>query len=231
MGNDIFTSIMQSGTTATTVSVPQMLACIGASLALGIVIALAYMWGQRHTRSFALALAMLPSIVCVVIMMVNGNVGAGVAVAGTFSLVRFRSAPGTGRDIAFVFLAMCVGLVTGMGYLALALLVTATIGGAYLLLSATPFGRKADHERTLLVSVPESMDYVGMLDDLLETYTTHHELKSVKTGAMGTVYKLTYSVGSKGATQDKQLIDEIRCRNGNLEVALAEPISEAREQL
>lgn len=231
MGSDLFTSILQAGSTGTTVSVPHMLACIAVSLALGIVITLAYMWGQRHTRNFALALAMLPAIVCVVIMMVNGNIGAGVAVAGTFSLVRFRSAPGTGRDIAFVFLAMCVGLVTGMGYLALAAIVTAAIGGGYLLLAASPFGREADNERTLLVSVPESMDYVGMLDDLLDARTTHHELKSVKTGAMGTVYKLTYAIGSKGAAEDKALMDEIRCRNGNLEVAIAEPVSDMREQL
>lgn len=217
-------SILQTGANVTTqgMSIPETCLCILASLALGVVIALLYAYREQHTRSFCIALALIPAITCVVIAMVNGNLGAGVAVAGAFSLVRFRSAPGTGRDIAFVFLAMAVGLVTGMGYLALAATVTAVIGVAYLVLVLSPFGRGGATTKTLNVSVPESIDYAGMFDDVIASHTTSHRLLSVKTGAMGTVYKLTYTIGSKGAEEDKALMDDIRCLNGNMEVAVFE---------
>lgn len=221
---DILDTIMQQSTTSVTNEVPiaNIVICLIVSLALGVVIALLYAWKEHHTRSFTMALALIPAIVCVVIAMVNGNVGTGVAVAGAFSLVRFRSAPGSGRDIAFVFLAMAVGLATGMGYLTIAVIVTLIIGTAYLILCASPFGRGGDSDRVLIVSVPESIDYVNMFDGVLSARTTHHELLSVKTGAMGTVYKLRYSIGSKGVAEDKALMDDIRCLNGNMEVSITE---------
>lgn len=226
----MFESMLQGASAAgTQVTLTGLLACVAASLAIGVAISLAYMWRERYTRSFVLALAMLPAIVCVTIAMVNGNIGAGVAVTGAFSLVRFRSAPGTGRDIAFVFLAMCAGLVAGMGYALLAATVTAVIGGAYLALSAIGLGGRPDGERELRVTVPESLDYVGLLDDALDAHTARHELVSVRTGAMGTMYKLTYAIRSMGAAEDKALIDEIRCRNGNLEVSMSRGAQQAGE--
>lgn len=216
--------IQQTSTTsiAEGISIYEMVICMLVSLALGVSIALVYAWHERHTRSFTIALAIIPAIVCVVIAMVNGNVGTGVAVAGAFSLVRFRSAPGSGRDIAFVFLAMAVGLATGMGYLAIATIVTVIIGIAYVILSVLPFGKRGDTERLLTVSVPESIDYVSLFDGVLSSHTSHHEMLSVKTGAMGTIYKIRYAIGSLGATEDKALIDDIRCLNGNMEVAIME---------
>lgn len=235
---DILGSLTQQGTTSTAltattfgVSAYNLVICILVSLALGVAIALVYAWRERHTRSFVTALALIPAIVCVVIALVNGNIGAGVAVAGAFSLVRFRSAPGTGRDIAFVFLAMAVGLATGMGYLVIAAIVTAVISLAYLLLSVSPFGGRDEAERILNVSVPESIDYVNMFDEVISAHTGSHQLLSVKTGAMGTVYKLRYSIQSRGVEEDKQLIDAIRCLNGNMEVSVTEAASNALSDL
>lgn len=97
------------------ISVSDFLLCIGCSLLIGLVLAACYTYRTRYTKSFVVTLALLPAVVCVVIMMVNGNVGAGVAVAGAFSLVRFRSVPGTAKEIGVLFLAMGAGLIAGMG--------------------------------------------------------------------------------------------------------------------
>jgi hypothetical protein len=217
-------SLFSTATTATTttIDVLPLLACVAVSLVLGAVLTAVYSFRQRHTRLFTIALVVLPTIVCVVIAMVNGNLGAGVAVAGTFSLVRFRSAPGSGRDIAYVFLAMAVGLVAGMGYLAVAVLVTVVIGGACLVLqqiTAQPRGHARD--LALRITVPEDLDYAGVFDDVLGRYTTYHELSSVKTSNMGSLFRLTYDVGMASGADEKAMIDELRIRNGNLEISLS----------
>ena len=208
--------------TTSTVSLVPFLASVGVALALGLALALIYCFRSRHTRSFVITMVTLPAIVAVVITMINGNIGAGIAVAGSFSLVRFRSVPGQARDIAFVFLAMCVGLVCGMGYLGIAGIVTALIGGVNLLLQATGFGRAgATVDRTLRITVPEDLDHTHLFDDLFDRFTTYHELRSVKTTNMGSLYKLIYNVGLSDPDQERAFIDELRCRNGNLEIAIA----------
>ena len=210
-----------TATAAASLPVESFLICTIAAVALGVIMGLAYMFRGRYTKSFVVTLAMLPAIVAVVIMMVNGNIGAGVAVAGAFSLVRFRSAPGSAKDISFVFLAMAVGLCCGMGYLAYAGAITAIMSAVYLLLTFTNFGQAhAQSDRTLRVTVPEDLDYNGMFADLFARFTTYHELVDVRTTNMGSLFRLTYNVGLTDPTQDKAFIDEIRCRNGNLEVAL-----------
>ncbi|MEE8715499.1 MAG: DUF4956 domain-containing protein [Coriobacteriales bacterium] len=216
-------------TTASDINPVSFIACVLAALALGVALTAAYMFRNRYTRSFVTTLAILPAVVCVVIMMVDGNIGAGVAVAGAFSLVRFRSAPGSARDIAFIFLGMCVGLVCGMGYLGYALLVTVVIGSAYLALQAFGFRRLgAPDERQLTVVVPEDLNYTGLIDDILDRYTASHELTGVRTTNMGSLFKLTYRMRMNDAAQERDLINEIRTRNGNLEVAIAEqPSNEA----
>lgn len=220
----MFESVFGVADTATTssVSLVPFLASVGVALALGLALALIYCFRSRHTRSFVITMVTLPAIVAVVITMINGNIGAGIAVAGSFSLVRFRSVPGQARDIAFVFLAMCVGLVCGMGYLGIAAIVTALIGGVNLLLQATGFGRAgATVDRTLRITVPEDLDHTHLFDDLFERFTTYHELRSVKTTNMGSLYKLIYNVGLSDPDQERAFIDELRCRNGNLEIALS----------
>ena len=211
-----------ASSTSTTIELMPLLASIGASLGLGFVLALAYCFRNRHTKSFVMTLAILPAIVCVVIAMVNGNVGAGVAVAGAFSLVRFRSAPGSARDIAFIFLAMCVGLVAGMGYVVCAAVVTAVmcvVVLAYQGISVGPLGDSSD--RDLRVTVPEDLDFSDLFDDILDKYTTYHELVTVKTTNMGSLYRLVYHIGMRDLSQQRALIDDLRCRNGNLEIAIA----------
>lgn len=218
----MFESLFSTGTTSTALELMPFLASMGCAIALGFVLALAYCFRSRHTKSFVIALALLPAIVCVVIAMVNGNVGAGVAVAGAFSLVRFRSAPGSARDITFIFLAMCIGLVAGMGYVAWAVIVTAVmcvVVLAYQVIDAGPLGESSD--RTLRITVPEDLDFTELFDDLLDKYTAYHELESVRTTNMGSLYRLVYRIGMRDLSQQRALIDELRCRNGNLEIVIS----------
>ena len=192
--------------------------CTAVSLALGLGTALLCMYKSRYTQSFILTLAMLPAVVQVVIMLVNGNIGAGVAVAGTFSLVRFRSAPGTGREIGMIFLAMAIGLATGMGYVALAVFFFLVMAAFVLLLTCLRFGGGNGQERELKITIPENLDYEGLFDDLFQKYARSARLERVKTTNMGTLYELHYSVVLKGERIPKEFLDELRCRNGNLNI-------------
>ena len=197
--------------------------CLGVSLGIGLILAALYQYHTRYTRSFVVTLALLPAVVCVVIMMVNGNVGTGVAVAGTFSLVRFRSAPGTAREICAIFLAMAAGLIAGMGYLGYAVLCTLVLGGAELLfrmLSAKADGG-ASLYKTLHITIPEDLDYSDVFDEPLREFTREYELTSVKTTNMGSLFRLTYNITLRDSRTEKSLIDRLRCRNGNLEITVS----------
>lgn len=206
-------SIIQTQITAQVFAV-----CTAASLVLGLGTALLCMYKSRYTQSFIITLAMLPAVVQVVIMLVNGNIGAGVAVAGTFSLVRFRSAPGTAREIGMIFLAMAIGLATGMGYVALAVFFFLVMAAFVLLLTCLRFGGGNGQERELKITIPENLDYEGLFDDLFQKYTRSARLERVKTTNMGTLYELHYSVVLKGERIPKEFLDELRCRNGNLNI-------------
>ncbi len=166
---------------------------------------------------------MLPAIVQLVIMLVNGNIGAGVAVAGTFSLVRFRSQPGTAREITLLFLAVAVGLATGMGYVALAGVFFLIVAALLALLSLTDTA--GDRRRILKITIPENLDYEALFDDLLEKYTEKHTLDRVRTSNMGTLYELQYTVVLRGTTVPKDFLDGIRCRNGNLNVSCGREVT------
>lgn len=205
------------------ISVTDFLLCVATALLSGIIMAAAYMVHTRYTKSFVATLAILPAVVCVVIMMVNGNVGTGVAVAGAFSLVRFRSAPGTAKEIGALFLAMGAGLIAGMGYLAFAFLFTLILGGATVLYNSIDFGTKKKNSRykTLHITIPEDLDYTGVFDDLFSQYTSACELTSVKTTNMGSLFKLTYQMILRSPNTEKALIDQLRCRNGNLEISVS----------
>ena len=201
----------------------EFLTCLGVSLGIGLILAALYQYHTRYTRSFVVTLALLPAVVCVVIMMVNGNVGTGVAVAGTFSLVRFRSAPGTAREICAIFLAMAAGLIAGMGYLGYAVLCTLVLGGAELLfrmLSAKADGG-ASLYKTLHITLPEDLDYSDVFDEPLREFTREYELTSVKTTNMGSLFRLTYNITLRDSRTEKSLIDRLRCRNGNLEITVS----------
>ena len=194
------------------------LMCIFAALVLGVLTALVFSFRNKHSGSLILALAVLPPIVTLVIMMVNGNIGAGLAVAGTFSLVRFRSAPGTAREICGLFMSTAIGITCGMGYIGIAAVFFLVMAVFLVLLSLFRFGETAASSRQLKITIPENLDYDGLFDDIFEKYTSHHELVRVKTTNMGTLYELTYSINLKTPDVSKQFIDDIRCRNGNLNI-------------
>ncbi len=205
------------------ISPSSFLMCIGCGLLCGIILTACYIFKTRYTRSFAATLAMLPAVVAVVIMMVNGNIGAGVAVAGTFSLVRFRSVPGTAREIGAIFLAMGTGLVVGMGYLGYALLTGLLFGAVSIIYNLVGIGTQnltAQH-RTLRITIPEDLDYTGVFEGILSEYTSEQELVKVKTTNMGSLFNLTYNVTLKDSSKEKEFIDKLRVRNGNLEITVS----------
>ncbi len=217
MLDQLFGSVLT--TTATgTISIGGYLLCTLCSLVLGAVISLSQLYRNRSSKSFAVTLALLPAIVQMVIMLVNGNLGAGVAVMGAFSLVRFRSVPGTAREIGSLFLAMAVGLATGMGYLAIAAVFVLIVVLMGLLYTVTRFGEQKREEKQLKITIPEGLDYSGVFDDLFERFTEKWELVQVRTIHMGSLYRLDYRVVLKDKGTEKQFLDEIRCRNGNLEI-------------
>lgn len=219
---ELFKGLFDSELTAT-ISVTDFLLCLGFSLVLGLVMAFAYMYRTRYTKSFVVTLALLPAVVCVVIMLVNGNVGTGVAVAGAFSLVRFRSVPGSAKEICTLFLAMGAGLITGMGYLGFAVLFTLVMCVIFVIYNRIDFGTKKNSAiyKTLKITIPEDLDYSGVFDDIFEKYTSSYDLIKVKSTNMGSMFKLTYNLTLRDAISEKEMIDQLRCRNGNLEIALS----------
>ena len=223
MLDTIFRGLFDSDITVV-ISVTDFLLCLGFSLAIGLVMAFAYMYRTRYTKSFVVTLALLPAVVCVVIMLVNGNVGTGVAVAGAFSLVRFRSVPGTAKEICTLFLAMGAGLIAGMGYLGFAVLFTVVLCVIFMLYNRLDFGAKknAAMYKTITITIPEDLDYTGVFDDIFSEYTTSRELACVKTTNMGSLFRLTYHVTLRDTSREKEMIDKLRCRNGNLEIMVSQ---------
>jgi hypothetical protein len=218
--DSVFSTLYNSGETVT---VSTFLLLLAAALLLGAVYALIYQRFHPCTRSFAVTLATLPAVVAVVILMVNGSIGAGIAVAGAFSLVRFRSAPGTGREISAVFTVMAIGLACGMGCPALAGLFTLILGAVSSLYARFGFGagRGGELRRLLHITMPEGLEYAGIFDDLFAEYTSEAKLLRVKTANLGSLNRLTYEILLKKNGGEKALIDGLRCRNGNLEISLS----------
>ncbi|SEP65806.1 protein of unknown function [Lachnospiraceae bacterium NE2001] len=220
MLNNIFSSIITNGTFTGT----EFLIATITSILCGIVIAVTYGIKNKCSKSFAITLVLLPAIVELVIILVNGNIGAGVAVAGAFSLVRFRSAPGRGQEITSIFLAMAVGLATGMGYIGVAILFSIVISGINLIFNLGKFGEANENHRTLKITVPENLDYEGKFEDIFDKYLTNYTYDEVKTSNMGSLYKLTLSVVMKTDVSTKAFLDDLRTRNGNLDISLGRRI-------
>jgi hypothetical protein len=219
MLNTIINSIIGSAD----ISIIQFIIPIISALILGFVLAKVISGGNESSKGFIVTLALLPAIVCVVIMAVNGNIGAGVAVAGAFSLVRFRSAQGTAKEIVSLFLAMTIGLLTGMGYVFYALIFELIMIAVMVLYRAMNLGsdKKCELTRSLRITIPEDLDYTGVFDEIFDEFTTEHTLLSAKTTNMGSMFRLDYDVVMKSADVEKKFIDKLRCRNGNLEIALS----------
>lgn len=213
------------------ISVTDFLLCIGCSLLIGVILAFGYTYKSRYTKSFIVTLILLPTVVSVVIMMVNGNIGTGVAVAGAFSLVRFRSVPGTAKEIVMLFLAMGSGLICGMGYLGYALLFSVIMMALTILNNHLDFGVKKNTAvyKTLNVTIPEDLDYSDVFKPILDKYTSSHELIRVKTTNMGSMFRLTYNIVLRNPDKEKEMIDDLRCRNGNLEISVSKQENSAAE--
>ncbi len=224
----LFQSVFESSSTLE-IDIKAFVICIVAALLLGVFIAALYMYKTRHTQSFVITLAIIPAVVSVVIMMVNGNIGAGVAVAGAFSLVRFRSVPGTAKEIGAIFLAMGAGLAVGMGYIGFSVVFVAIVSLVNLMLTSIAFGAGHETQKILQITMPENLDYGEVFEDVFEMYTNEHSLCKVKTTNMGNLLKLTYDDVLRAPSQEKQFIDALRCRNGNLEIVLAKHVDSGTE--
>ena len=222
----MFTSII----TANSLTLGVAMMCTAVSIVLGIIIAGAYMLCEKnYSKNYIITLALLPALVEVVIMLVNGNLGTGVAIMGAFSLVRFRSMPGNAKEIAGVFFSMVVGLATGMGYLTFAELITVLLGVILVVLSRTGFGKKKAGDMDLRITIPEHLDYVDVFDEVFSKYTKSSELVRVKTSNMGSMYELFYKVNLQDIKNQKAFIDDLRIRNGNLNISLAKSESRSDE--
>ena len=211
---------MLNSVIGSTMTLGSFLCCIAAALVLGILTSLVFSFKSKHTGSWKLSIALLPAVVAVVIMMVNGNIGAGLAVAGTFALVRFRSMPGSAKEVTGLFFAVSLGLICGMGYVGLAAIFFVVISAVVMLLSMIDFGEKNSAVRILKIVIPENLDYDSIFDDLLSKYTDSWELIKAKTTDMGTLYELTYEITLRDKNNSRAFIDELRTRNGNLAISI-----------
>lgn len=187
---------------------------------LGVGISLTYMKTGKVSKNFARTLIILPVLVCVVMTMVNGNLGTSVAIVGAFSLIRFRSLQGSSRDIAFIFFAMTAGLTCSMGYLIYAAAVTVLVCVILFVLQVMHYGEKKTEEKDLRITIPENLDYPHIFEEIFEEYTKEHKLIQVKTTNMGSLYELRYQTVLKEKEREKEFLDAVRCRNGNLTVIL-----------
>lgn len=201
--------------TGTQITLAQGLIVSGVALGLGLITAFVYMFRSYCSKSFAVTLTIIPAIVAMLIMMVNGlATGAGIAVLGVFSLVRFRSQPGSSREILAIMLSMAIGLACGGGYITFAIFAAVVVCIVWIILFATPFGSTTKKE--LKIDIPENLDYDGLFDDIFSEFTTRQELIAVKTAQMGSIYELRYQVTFKRGANEKQFLDALRARNGNL---------------
>lgn len=224
----MFTSILNNAEGA--LSIGEAGICLTAALILGFLIGLTYMACGTYTKNFVVTLVTLPVLIQIVIVMVNGNLGTGIAVLGAFSLIRFRSVPGTAREITSIFFAMAVGLAVGTGYLTFGAFAAVMLCVIQLILYKSSFAQENGEERSLKITIPENLDYEGIFDDIFENHTKTVRLERVRTTNLGSMFELQYQIRMKKNRREKEMIDEIRCRNGNLTIVCQRP-GTGREEL
>lgn len=212
-----------SNTSDGTLTFGSTLLIVLSALALGIGISLVYMYTHKkevYTSGFIIALIMLPAIIAMIILLVGNNVARAFSLAGAFSLIRFRSAPGNSKDIAYVFFTLGVGLACGMGYIAYGALFALILCLTMIILTKVKFGANRSQSMNLKIVIPENMDYNGVFDEVLGDYTSVYKLSKIKTAEFGSLFEITYAIILKNMADSKQFIDRLRCLNGNLNVAL-----------
>jgi len=210
----------------TSLDITSFIICLSSSLVLGLIVAFMHMKTTRTNPNFVTTLTILPSLVATVILLVNGNLGTSVAILGAFSLVRFRSIPGNSKEIMSVFFAMAIGLATGVGYIGFAVIFTIVISGVIMLLNTLKFKGNKANEKILKVLVPEDLDYTKMFDDIYAENLENHELINVKKVNMGSIFEITYKIKLKDNINEKEFIDKLRVRNGNLKISLSHPLTD-----
>ncbi len=219
----MFSSIFESAGTDSVITLKGLVLALGVSLILGLAISLVYIKTQKKSapsQTFSFTLVVLPVVVTVIILLVGSNVARAFSLAGAFSIIRFRSAPGDAKDITYVLLSMAVGLAAGMGYLAYAAIVAFFLCAIMIFLSVVKFGEIKGKDKILKITVPEDLNFEGAFDGVLKKYTNKVELRKIKTADLGSLFELCYSITTKPETNDKDFIDELRCRNGNLNITL-----------
>ena len=207
-------------------TITSFLICMGVAFILGLIVALVHMICARTNKNFIVTLAVLPLLVTVVILLVNGNLGTSVAILGAFSLIRFRSIPGNSREILAVFFAMAIGLAVGTGYIAFAAVFTLMVGLLTFVLTKINFGEVASRDKILTILIPEELDYTSLFDEEFKQYLSSSKLVNAKTINMGSMFALTYQVTIKLDANEKEFIDKLRVKNGNLKIALSHPMLE-----
>ena len=207
----------------------QFLLAVGASMILGFILALVFMFRNTYTKSFISALVLIPAIETVVIMLVNDNLGVGLSVAGSFALIRFRSVKGNAKELTAVFLAMTIGIICGTGYVTIAAIFTALLCLVMFLLTVTGFGKISENDRYLKITIPESLNYDEVFESVLNKYCSNWELESIKTLTLGSLFRIEYKVTLNDASKTKKMIDEIRTKNGNLEIMCSKPATNRDE--
>lgn len=212
--------------TESTIGVGKYCLCLCFSIIMGIIYLIAYKIRNKTSKTMESALVILPPIISTLIIMVNGNLGVGVAVAGAFSLVRFRSAQGSAKDICLIFMTMCTGLIVGVGYLGYAFIFTVTMSVLVIVVNFIIFQNKNERSKKILkITIPEDLDYTNVFDEILKKYTSKYELINFKTTNLGSLFKLTYQVYLNDIKKEKEMVDELRIRNGNLEIVINNDIA------
>ena len=214
---------------ASSVELSSLLICTLVSIVLGVIVAITHRLTSKYNRNFLITLAILPVLVQSVMIMVNGNLGTSVAILGAFSLVRFRSLPGTSKEILSVFFAMAIGLATGMGYIGFAAIMTVIVALAIIILSKVPVFGAIKPIKNLRITIPEDLDYTAVFDEIFSKYLVSSRLEKAKTTDMGSLFDLNYSVIMKSDTNEKEFIDAIREKNGNLRVILSDNLTNEAE--
>ncbi|MBQ2658234.1 MAG: DUF4956 domain-containing protein [Erysipelotrichaceae bacterium] len=212
-----------------TLTLGLFLLALCSSMFLGLLLSLVFMYRNTYTKSFITSLILIPAIETVVIMLVNDNIGVGLSVAGSFALIRFRSVKGNAKELTAVFMAMTIGIICGTGYVALAGVFTLLLSAVMFALTLSGIGRYSENERYLKITVPESLNYDDAFNGILDKYTVAWELDAVKTMTLGSLFRLDYRVTLKDVSKVKEMIDELRTRNGNLEIICTRPATNRDE--
>lgn len=207
----------------------QFMLAITASMFMGLILSIVFMYRNTYTKSFISALVLIPAVETVVIMLVNDNIGVGLSVAGSFALIRFRSVKGNAKELVAVFIAMTIGIICGTGYVALAGVFTLLLCAVMFALTVTGFGRIPENDRYLKITMPESLNYDEAFTEVLDNYASSWELESIKTLTLGSLFRVEYSVNMKDPSKVKEMIDELRIRNGNLEIMCGKPATNREE--